>query len=137
MLRYLRNFFNRNKTGYFAIKAIFRVCGNWYFNGKKNSSIVKWINEPVFFLLNIIQWHEPVISRIYREWVVTKVHAWSQQEPSKSSLASEFTSSSLIKTRIKWTADLHDKFVECVNNLGGPMSMICSSYSYSYLLKFC
>ncbi|KAJ4883328.1 myb family transcription factor PHL5-like isoform X2 [Raphanus sativus] len=42
-------------------------------------------------------------------------------EPSKSSLASEFTSSSLIKTRIKWTADLHDKFVECVNNLGGPM----------------
>ncbi|CAN7141663.1 unnamed protein product [Brassica rapa subsp. narinosa] len=42
-------------------------------------------------------------------------------EPAGSSLASEFTSSSPIKTRIKWTTDLHDKFVECVNYLGGPM----------------
>ncbi|KAF8115534.1 hypothetical protein N665_0025s0004 [Sinapis alba] len=42
-------------------------------------------------------------------------------EPSRSSLASEFISSSPTKTRIKWTADLHDKFVECVIHLGGPM----------------
>ncbi|KAF3560865.1 hypothetical protein DY000_02019603 [Brassica cretica] len=43
-------------------------------------------------------------------------------EPSaRSSLASEFTNSPCIKTRVKWTADLHDKFVESVNHLGGPM----------------
>lgn len=26
------------------------------------------------------------------------------------------------KTRIRWTSDLHDKFVECVNRLGGAES---------------
>ncbi|XP_051149315.1 myb family transcription factor PHL5-like [Andrographis paniculata] len=29
-------------------------------------------------------------------------------------------SSSSSKTRIRWTPDLHDRFVECVNRLGGP-----------------
>ncbi|KAG2262931.1 hypothetical protein Bca52824_070010 [Brassica carinata] len=50
------------------------------------------------------------------------LHEQLEQEPSaRSSLASEFTGSPFTKTRIKWTADLHDKFVECVNHLGGPM----------------
>jgi hypothetical protein len=26
------------------------------------------------------------------------------------------------KTRIRWTQDLHEKFVECVNRLGGAES---------------
>lgn len=26
------------------------------------------------------------------------------------------------KTRIRWTKDLHEKFVECVNRLGGAES---------------
>lgn len=26
------------------------------------------------------------------------------------------------KTRIRWTQDLHDRFVDCVNRLGGPDS---------------
>ena len=28
------------------------------------------------------------------------------------------------KTRIRWTQDLHDKFVECVNLLGGADSKL-------------
>lgn len=28
------------------------------------------------------------------------------------------------KTRIRWSQDLHDQFVECVNRLGGSESMI-------------
>ncbi|KFK25068.1 hypothetical protein AALP_AA8G062300 [Arabis alpina] len=49
----------------------------------------------------------------------------TEEQPSARSSscesASELTSSSSIKTRINWTIDLHNKFVECVNHLGGPM----------------
>lgn len=27
------------------------------------------------------------------------------------------------KTRIRWTQDLHDRFIECVNHLGGAESI--------------
>ncbi|KAL8467442.1 hypothetical protein ACS0TY_030909 [Phlomoides rotata] len=30
------------------------------------------------------------------------------------------TTSGAVKTRIRWTEDLHDRFVDCVNQLGGP-----------------
>ncbi|KAL1212782.1 Myb family transcription factor RLI1 [Cardamine amara subsp. amara] len=51
---------------------------------------------------------------------------WYQQEQNSAKStscesASEFPSSTSIKRRIKWTTDLHEKFVECVNHLGGPM----------------
>lgn len=65
--------------------------------------------------------------------------SWSQQEqqPSASSSGcesvSELTNSSSIKKRVTWTIDLHDKFVECVNHLGGPMSMMISSSIYLYM----
>ena len=33
------------------------------------------------------------------------------------------------KTRIRWTEDLHERFVECVNQLGGADSTCCSFFS--------
>ncbi|XP_010520047.1 PREDICTED: myb family transcription factor PHL5-like isoform X2 [Tarenaya hassleriana] len=52
--------------------------------------------------------------------VETKCSSMGHGRSMRSSTGSELTKTSSNKRRIKWTSDLHDKFVECVNQLGGP-----------------
>lgn len=44
------------------------------------------------------------------------------------------------KPRLRWTADLHDRFVDAVTKLGGPDSQslfnLSSSFVYIYLLDY-
>lgn len=46
-----------------------------------------------------------------------------------NSVSSGVSSSS--KTRIRWTPDLHEKFVECVHRLGGADSKCCHEFLLS------
>jgi hypothetical protein len=49
------------------------------------------------------------------------------------------SSSSVVpsKTRIRWTQDLHERFVQCVNHLGGAESNLFSPLVYAHIVNLC